>query len=161
MVGRIPRRAAKVATALLASTALVAVAAGTASADSGIGQGPGGANTGVKYTATYTDPLLGPITCTGTHQTNKKYYPGTATEGGRDVFRCKSTEAKTPLKDVAAGEEGESNTGFPGATAWNSDYFFNLNSSTVPAKENTIIPAKALAWKVSANGMVVKAVAYY
>ncbi len=161
MAGRIPRRGAKVATALLASTALVAVAAGTASASNGpVGLGPF-ATTGIKYTAAYTDPLLGPVACSGTHQTNPKYYPGTETEGGRDVFRCKSTVAKAPLKDVAANEEGESNTGFPGATGWYSDYFNGLNSSLILAKENTLIPAKGLTWKVSGNGKVVKAAAYY
>jgi len=114
MIGMIPKRAAKLAVALLASTAVVAVAAGTA----------GATRTKTAFTAAYTyngttGGGFGAVSCEGTRQVNTKFATrGWPTET-RDVETCVSTEASGKLIALKAGETGE---WFPGTTGWNSDY---------------------------------------
>jgi hypothetical protein len=114
MIGMIPKRAAKLAVALLASTAVVAVAAGTASATI----------TRTPFTATYTyngttGGGFGAVSCEGTRAVNTKFATqGWATET-RDIEVCVSTEASTKLIALTASETGE---WFPGTSGWASDY---------------------------------------
>jgi hypothetical protein len=124
--------------------------------------------TSVKFEAEYSDALVGPVHCVGHHQTNERLgYPGTETEGGRDVERCRSTTKKVPLTFVAAGESGgytsssaDENNSFEtreGAICeynhfegWNSD-FAGLGGKRATKFSYTVAP----------NGKSYKLVAYY
>jgi hypothetical protein len=114
MTGMIPKRAARLAVALLASTAVVAVAAGTAGATT--------TKTPFEVSYTYTGLTgggFGAVSCVGTRQVNPAFASkGWATET-RDVERCSSTETSHKLIALTGGETGE---WFPGASGWNSDY---------------------------------------
>jgi hypothetical protein len=114
MIGMIPKRAAKLAVALLASTAVVAVAAGTA----------GATTTKTLFTAAYTyngttGGGFGAVSCKGTRQVNTKFAKGGWATETRDVENCVSTETSGKLIALTAGETGE---WFPGTTGWASDY---------------------------------------
>jgi hypothetical protein len=166
MIGRIPTSAAKFAAALLASAAVVALAAGTASANPTTGGSLASAGLGgvwplmtkyakaehwkfeVEYDA---EAYYGAVKCKGTHQVNeKKGYPGTETQGGRDVERCKSTTGK-PLVGLAPGETVLLGMGeFPGSSGWASD------DPALGGEQTTDIE-----YKVSANAKSFKLVAYY
>jgi hypothetical protein len=166
MTGRIPARVAKLTAALLVSGAVAAVASGAASASSTVGGNPlpksAGSNgvgplttksTSTPYEAEYNDPIAGPIKCVGKHQTSeKKGYPGNETEGGRDKFKCTSTTG-LPLTGVAPGETGVT-LGLPGASGWDSDYFYFV-------KGGLVVAATSFTYKVSHKGTSFKAVAYY
>jgi hypothetical protein len=124
--------------------------------------------TSTPFTASYTDPLVGPVTCAGRHETNSKMFPGTETSGGRDTETCKSSVKKTPLTLVSPDETGgyTSPTGTDEAgvfatrtgricengsfQGWNSDYA-PLNGKR----------ATSYTYTVSANGKSYKLVAYY
>jgi hypothetical protein len=163
MSGRIPARPAKLCAALLASTAVMATAAATAGAIPTGGAGPSlraaalsssaragaGRVPGIPFTAEYdAESYYGPVACKGKHETSaSKGYPGTATEGGRDVERCKSTTG-LPLVGLTPGETVTLGEGwFPGSSGWNSDYDGQ--------------GATEIAYTVSANGKSFKLVAYY
>lgn len=163
MSGRIPARAAKLAVALIASTAGVALMAATASAVPTTGASPslklGGSSDvralvlnprlAIPFTAEYdAEAYYGAVACKGRHQANeKKDYPGTATEGGRDVERCKSTTGK-PLVGLTPGETVELGKGwFPGSSGWDSDYDSQA--------------ASEIEYTVSSTGKSFKLVAYY
>jgi hypothetical protein len=139
MTGMIPARAARLVVALLASTAMVAVAAGTASA----------ATTKTPFVADYnftglTGGGFGSVHCEGTRQVNPNYAAkGWPTET-RDVEYCRSTEPSGKFIALTGGETGE---WFPGAYDWNSDYD---NALAVSAQ-----------YKVSAKDKKFKIVAYY
>ncbi len=68
----------------------------------------------------------GPVSCRGKHQTNeKKGWPGTETEGGREVEKCMSTTGK-PLPGMTPGATDQTsftNTEGGTVTGWESDYF--------------------------------------
>ena len=101
MTGRIPARAATVALALLASVALMAVAAGTASAK----------GTKTPFEATYeytglTEGGYGAVHCTGKRQVNPAFASKGWTTETRDVEVCKSTETSQKLIGLKAGETG-------------------------------------------------------
>lgn len=81
--------------------------------------------TSTEYTANYTDPLYGPVSCKGYHQTNSIKFPGTEEAGGRDRFTCKST-TKLPLENLSPEQVM---TWGPGA--WISDYFYFTKGLTV------------------------------
>ena len=129
MTGRIPARAAKFAVAIIASTALVAVAAGTA------------AGTKTPFEASYeftglTGGGFGAIHCVGKRQVNPHFAnKGWASET-RDVEKCTSTDPSGKFIALTGGETG---TWFPGASGWNSDYDEKAASTasyTVTAKDN-------------------------
>ena len=84
------------------------------------------------YTATYTDEKWGPVVCKGVHIVSTQY-PGTATTGGADKFKCKSTTHKP----VTFGGPGEV---LMNPTPWASDYF-NLSGHFVLAKSLVITMA--------------------
>jgi hypothetical protein len=139
MIGMIPMRAARLAVALLASTAVAAVPAGAA----------GATTIKTPFEAEYSFTGLtgggyGAVHCTGTRQVNAKFAKkGWPTET-RDVEVCKSTEASGKLIALAAGETG---TLFPGANGWDSDY---------DGKHTT-----TMEYKVAGNAKKFKLKAYY
>lgn len=95
----------------------------------------------------YEDPKFGPIECSGKHETNEKRgYPGNETEGGRDVFTCKTTTTE-PIRTT----EGHGNAvAFAG---WDSDYFFNA--------KGVVVEDSSISGKSHGNGKSFKAIAYY
>ncbi len=101
--------------------------------------------TRTKYTLSYTDEKFGPVICTGVHIVSPEH-PGTATSGGADKFKCKST-TKKPLTFGSPGEKFAENF-----TAWQSDYFAGKGLSVL---------AKSLNATESANGKSYKGVAVY
>ncbi|HME01595.1 MAG TPA: hypothetical protein VKG38_01010 [Solirubrobacteraceae bacterium] len=68
----------------------------------------------------------GEVSCRGKHQTNeKKGWPGTETEGGREVEKCTSTTGK-PLPNMTPGATGQTCFKAEGGgevCGWESDYF--------------------------------------
>ncbi len=102
------------------------------------------------------EPWYGPVFCKGHHQTNeKKGYPGTETEGGRDVEVCKSTTGK-PLVGMTPGATGQ--TTFTSTTGevvggWQSDYFREVKGISVDTSDFT--------YSVSKSGKSFKIIAYY
>lgn len=138
MTGRIPARAARFAVALLASTAFMAVAAGTASAETTVK---------VPFEAEYTFTELtgggfGSVHCVGTRQTNTGYESKGWATGTRDVEKCKSTEPNHKLIALTGGEEGG---WFPGANGWNSDY-----DSAAAVSAHYVVSAKDRSFKLVA-----------
>jgi hypothetical protein len=105
-----------------------------------------GGNTTIQYSLSYTDYIVGPVTCTGTHQYGKQW-PGTATTGGRDSFTCTSTTG-SPLTTYTPGQ-----VVLVGVGSWQSDYFATLNLSVL----NTV----AFTLTVSSDGFSYSGVALY
>ncbi len=101
--------------------------------------------TKVKYEATYTDEKFGPVHCKGVHITSAAF-PGTATTGGEDKFKCKSTTGK-PVTYGNPGEKLPENF-----TEWASDYFNNMGH---------FVLAKSLNVTISGSGKSYKGVAIY
>ncbi len=114
--------------ALGASTVLAG--AGATSAASGSGNG----TTTIRYqSAEYFDFVLGAtVVCTGIHQYGPRW-PGDATSGGRDVYRCRSLSG--PFTNVSHAE------GFIyQAHQWFSDYFYDHQGGIfVPTTRPTIL----------------------
>ncbi len=114
MTGTIPARAARLAAALLASTAVMALAAGTA----------GATTTKTPFEASYTFTELtggafGAVHCTGKREVNPKFAAkGWLTET-RDIEKCASTETSGKLVGLTGGEKAAL---FPGSNGWYSDY---------------------------------------
>jgi hypothetical protein len=130
---------------LLLTGVLVVTALGlsvtSALADNGNGNGNG---TDVfKYSATYTDPAVGPVQCNGVHQ-NGKNFPDSPSglSGGQDSFTCTSTTG-LPLTNVTPNELVTLTT-FGG---WISDYFAQ------PLHGGNAILANRLALTVSSDGL--------
>jgi hypothetical protein len=99
----------------------------------------------VHYQLKYTDEKFGPVLCKGVHITSAEF-PGTATSGGADKFKCRSTTKKRLL----FGEPGEV---FPeNFTEWQSDYFATLGESVL---------AKSLKATESASGKAYSGLAVY
>ncbi len=138
---------------LVASMAVAGIFSSTAGAASthakaaaGVASKPAKVKTTkVRYEATYTDEKFGPVICKGTHITSATY-PGTATTGGEDKFRCKSTTGK-PVTYGKPGEVLPENF-----TEWASDYFNNLGH---------FVLARSLNITISANGKSYKGIAIY
>lgn len=131
---------------LLLMTGLLVVAALGFSTTAGLADNGSGAGNGTdvtKYTATYTDPQVGPVQCTGVHQ-NGKNFPDSSTglSGGQDSFTCTSTTG-LPLTNVTPGEVVTLAT-FGG---WISDYFDQ------PAHGGHLIFANSLTLTVSSDGL--------
>ena len=133
----------------LAAVALVALSlsatalAGNPPPTDGGSQGKGVST--IKYTAVYTDPFYGPVSCTGVHQTGKNFG-----EYGQDSFTCTST-AGGPLWHVSPGQSLSLDT----ARGWYSDYYYFAAS---PA---TVLWATSLTGTVSLDGESYTAVASY
>ncbi|MGO9319547.1 MAG: hypothetical protein ACLQBY_01910 [Solirubrobacteraceae bacterium] len=102
----------------------------------------------IAFTAEYdAEGYYGAVKCKGKHETNAGLgYPGTPTEGGRDVERCKSTTGKR-LVGLAPGETVSPGGWFPGSSGWDSDYDSQA--------------ATSIEYTVSGNGKSFKLVAYY
>jgi hypothetical protein len=163
MSGRIPTRAAMLAVALLASTAVTAEMAATASAIPTAGASPSLKANGLSELSAHplypslkiafeteydAEGYYGAVKCKGKHEADEKVgYPGTATEGGRDVEHCKSTTGE-PLVGLTPGERVELGTGwFPGSSGWDSDYDGQA--------------ASKIEYTVSSTGKSFKLIAYY
>ena len=100
---------------LAAAAALLLQAVGVAAAASPGGNG----TTTIRYQSTeYFDFVLGAtVVCEGIHQYGPAW-PGDATSGGRDVYRCRSLSG--PFANVSHAD------GFTyEAGQWVSDYFFD------------------------------------
>ncbi|MGO9958967.1 MAG: hypothetical protein ACLP50_23880 [Solirubrobacteraceae bacterium] len=153
------------AAALVASTAVLAFAAGSASASPVAGSVTSAGSHGVgpltmKYAKAEhwtfeveydAEAYYGAVKCKGKHEVNeKKGYPGTETQGGRDVEHCKSTTGK-PLVGLMPGETVLLGMGeFPGSSGWASD------DPALGGEQTTDIE-----YKVSSNAKSFKVVAYY
>ncbi len=127
--------------ALIAAIALLgvfssgAMAASTHShAVSRSGKAQNAHQTKTHYVLSYTDEKWGPVKCTGVHIVSAAY-PGTATTGGADKFKCKST-SKKPVTFGNANEE------LINPTEWASDYFTGIGHFVI---------AKSLVIKMSSN----------
>ncbi len=95
----------------------------------------------------YNDAKFGPIECSGKHETNaNRGYPGNETEGGRDVFTCKSTTSEPILTTEGHGAP----VSFAG---WNSDYFSSVKGEGI---EDSSISGKS-----HGRGQSFKAIAVY
>ena len=95
----------------------------------------------------YEDAKFGPIECSGKHETNaKKGFPGNETEGGRDVFTCKSTTGEPILTTEGHGTA----VSFAG---WNSDYFYYV--------KGVVVEDSSISGKSHGKGQSFKATAYY
>jgi len=140
MSGRIPASAARLAAALLASTAVMAASAGAA----------GAATVKTPFVAEYsftelTEGGFGTVSCEGKRQVNSTGFAGKGwPTGTRDVEKCRSTEASGKFIGLTGGETGE---WFPGATGWDSDY--------------DGAPAVSASYKVNSGDKSFKIIAYY
>jgi hypothetical protein len=121
----------KATTSLLACFTMVALMASIsiAGSDNGNGYGVGatppstiggtkgmGAST-TKYTATYTDPVFGPVTCTGVHQSGHQF-----PTLGQDSFTCVAQPEGATIANVVPNQIL---TLPPGG--WYSDFYFLSN----------------------------------
>jgi hypothetical protein len=125
--------------------AIVLAFAGIAVADTGsvntagssaLGGASGNGTQVSHYTATYADPIYGPVSCTGVHQVKN----GKSGQSTQENFTCTSTTG-SPLQGVTAGQ---SLTFAPGG--WWSDWaYFTQNGAVLPSTGGT--------GTVSADGM--------
>jgi hypothetical protein len=114
---------------LTAVAALVMQTVGAAAAASPNGNG----TTTIRYqSAEYFDFVLGAtVVCEGIHQYGPRW-PGDATSGGRDVYRCRSLSG--PFTNVSHAD------GFTYAAGeWSSDYFFDYQSVVVTTTQPTVL----------------------
>jgi len=95
----------------------------------------------------------GMVKCKGRHQTNeKKGFPGTETNGGRDIERCHTVNG-LPFEKLTGGTEGEHE--FPGpSNVWESDYFLFV-------RHEGGIRSYDMKYKVAKNDKSFHVVAYY
>ncbi|GGB41421.1 hypothetical protein GCM10011492_35440 [Flexivirga endophytica] len=106
-----------------------------------VGSTQGGKNMATtQYEANYRDPVMGPVQCTGVHQTGKNA-PGL----GTDSFTCASTTG-FPLRTFSPEQDLS-------GIQWNSDYYPILN--------NSLAVSTSVSGQVSADGMSLTAVATY
>ena len=99
------------------------------------------------YTAGYTDPFFGPVTCTGVNQTGGHNFGPL----GQDSFTCTAQPAGAALQNVTPNEMLTLNI-FGG---WYSDYYY------LPAVGGTLVLATAFNGVVSSDGTSYTAVANY
>ncbi len=96
--------------------------------------------TRTKYTLSYTDEKFGPVACKGVHIVSPTY-PGTATSGGADKFKCKSTTGKA----LTFGKPGEK---LPeNFTEWQSDYFAGKGLSVIAKSLNATMSGPGKSYK--------------
>ena len=108
----------------------------------------------VEYDAS---EYYGPVRCHGKHETNeRRHYPGTETEGGRDVEKCTSTTGG-PLVGLTPGAQDQTmfpNTSGGSVGEWESDYFSLV-------KGIGGVDTSDFSYDVSGNGKSFTIVAYY
>lgn len=99
--------------------------AGQGGLTNAIGTSQGGANmTTTQYKSTYTDPLFGPVSCSGVHQVGKN-----TSALGQDSFTCSSTTgAPITNPDVLATIAAN-----PGGGYWWQSDFYVLQGESVRA----------------------------
>ncbi|MDA8439686.1 MAG: hypothetical protein M0Z51_12635 [Propionibacterium sp.] len=97
-----------------------------------------------QYKSSYTDSVLGPVSCSGVHQTGKN----TSTLG-QDSFTCTSTTG-APL--VNSGLLAAIASDPAGSSYWQSD-FYQL--------EGQFVRARTFAYTLSPDGLSYTAVATY
>jgi hypothetical protein len=109
------KRFVKLTSVLIGALAMMAVAAGTASAHI--------EKTKQPFTISYSSSAItteGEVTCKGFHETNSALFPGTETEGGRDREHCKAASGHK-FTALTGGQTGNM---FPGSPSYESDWFF-------------------------------------
>lgn len=107
----------------------------------------GNGTTTHRFSATYFDPVFGAmVVCKGIHQDGPRW-PGDATSGGRDVFKCRSSSG--PFEGVEPGQVVDLPPGF-----WCSDSFGATFGICVP---NT----KPYRVRISGDGRSYHAIVYY
>lgn len=129
---------------LVAVAALLLQAVGAAAAASPGGNG----TTTIRYqSAEYFDFTLGAtVVCDGIHQYGPRW-PGDATSGGRDVYRCRSLSG--PFTNVSHAD------GFTyEAGQWVSDYFFDYEGVLVATTQPTVL-------RISGNNLSYQAISVY
>jgi len=102
----------------------------------------------VKYTAAYTDPFFGPVSCSGVHQTGKNFG-----QYGQDSFTCTSTTGNPLSNNVFPGESLSLAT----THGWYSDYYYYYYI----ASPSFTLFASSLTGTVSSDGNSYQAVANY
>jgi len=112
------------------------------------GSPSGGGTTTIRYqSSVYFDFILGAtVQCEGIHQYGPRW-PGTATSGGRDIYRCRSLSG--PFTNVSHAEGFVYETG-----RWYSDYFFDHQGVFVP---NT----RPVNLRIAGNNLSYHAIAYF
>jgi hypothetical protein len=112
------------------------------------GSPSGRGTTTIRYQSSeYFDFVLGAtVVCNGIHQYGPRW-PGDATSGGRDVYRCRSLSG--PFTDVSHTPQG-----FEYPTTWLSDYFFDHQGVFVPNTQPVIV-------RIAGNNLSYHATAYY
>jgi hypothetical protein len=130
--------------AVLVAGALLIQSVGLALAASPSGQG----TTTIRYeSAVYFDFTLGAtVQCKGIHQYGPRW-PGTATSGGRDIYRCRSLSG--PFTNVSHEDGFVYETG-----QWVSDYFFDYKNQLVPNR----LPVTL---RIAGNNLSYHAIAYF
>ena len=130
---------------IAAISALLVPTASVANAASPDGNG----TTTIRYvSAEYFDFVLGAtVICKGIHQYGPRW-PGDATSGGRDVYRCRSQSG--PFTNVSHAD------GFTYAAGqWVSDYFFDHQGGIfVPTTHPTVL-------RISGNNLSYHAISVY
>ena len=124
---RCPLRRALLIIAAVAALMLQTVGAAAAASPNGNG------TTTIRYeSAEYFDFVLGAtVVCEGIHQYGPRW-PGDATSGGRDVYRCRSLSG--PFTNVSHDD------GFTyEAGQWSSDYFFDYQGVVVTTTQPTVL----------------------
>ncbi len=108
----------------------------------------GKGTTTIRYqSAVYLDFTLGAtVQCKGIHQYGP-HWPGDATSGGRDVYRCRSLSG--PFENVSHTDGFVYDTG-----QWSSDYFFDYHGRVVP---NT----RPVKLHIAGNNLSYHAIAYF
>jgi len=139
---------------LITLAALVAAAevvlAGSTGNGFGAGNTPPSTDGGVKglgahtdkYTASYTDPFFGPVTCTGVHQAGKNF--GVF---GQDSFTCTAQPVGAALQNVAPNQTLTLAT-FGG---WYSDYGALKGQFVLAIAFNGIVSADGTSYTAVAN----------
>jgi hypothetical protein len=110
------------------------------------GSASGRGTTTARYSLTYFDPVFGGlVVCKGIHQHGPQW-PGDATSGGRDVFKCRSTSG--PFENVDPGQVVDLPVDF-----WFSDYFAGIGSFVINTKPYRV--------RISGDGRSYHAIVYY
>jgi len=93
------------------------------------------------YTATYTDPGFGPVTCTGVHQGHRNFGPL-----GQDSFTCTAQPAGAVLQGVFPNETLTLGPGF-----WVSDYYALIGQFVLNTAFNGVVSSDGTSYTAVAN----------
>jgi hypothetical protein len=133
----------------LLSVAVLVVTALSLSGTAVLAASPSGrGTTTIRYqSAEYFDFVLGAVVvCNGIHQYGPRW-PGDATSGGRDVYRCRSLSG--PFTNVSHAPSFEYPTG------WVSDYFFDHQGGIF------VLNTRPVILRIAGNNLSYHAIAYY